>query len=195
MTIDPDISNEFLARLKSIFSAMDEAYERAAGGYGFVCTGCDDNCCMTRFYHHTHLEYAYLMEGMRAFGLVEQKTFQEKALDVVERTRAADQKGGAVRIMCPLNLDGLCSLYAHRPMICRLHGIPHELRPPGRSAERGPGCGAFLIRCGEMNYITFDRTPFYMEMARLEKEFKQRLNKTRKFKKTIAEMLVENIKE
>ena len=191
MIIDSDILNDFLVRLKGIFSAMDDAYERAAGRYGFTCTGCDDNCCRTRFYHHTHLEYAYLMEGMTALGPEQQTAVRDKALDVVQRTGLADKKGEAVRFMCPLNLDGMCIVYDYRPMICRLHGIPHELRPPGRTPDRKPGCGAFLTLCGKMDYIKFDRTPFYMEMARLENELKQGANSGLKFKKTIAEMIVE----
>ena len=173
---------------------MDKAYEEVEGRYGFACTGCDDNCCMTRFYHHTRLEYAYLMEGVAALGPKEYTGVHDKALDVVQRTQLADKKGEDVRIMCPLNLEGMCRLYDYRPMICRLHGIPHEVRQPGRGFERGPGCRAFGARCGEKNYIKFDRTPFYMEMARLEKEFKQRLNTTVKFKKTIAEMITEKNK-
>lgn len=191
MIIEPDTLSEFLVRLRRIFSAMDEAYEGVAGQYGFSCTGCSDNCCMTRFYHHTHLEYAALMEGMAVLGPEAQAAVHGKALDVVQKTELADKKGEDVRFMCPLNLDGMCILYDYRPMICRLHGIPHELRPPGRSPEKKPGCGDFFTCCGKMDYIKFDRTPFYMEMARLEKELKQSAKTSVKFKKTISEMIVE----
>ncbi len=42
---------------------MDLKYKEAADYYGFDCTGCEDNCCFTRFFHHTLLEYLYIMEG------------------------------------------------------------------------------------------------------------------------------------
>jgi Fe-S-cluster containining protein len=94
------------------------------------------------------------------------------------------------RSLCPLNSGGRCVLYAHRPMICRLHGIPHELRRPGQPEQRSPGCGEFNRRCGRMSYHPFDRTPLYTELARLESEFQQALGVHRRFKHTIAEMLL-----
>ena len=36
-----------------LFEQMDRAYDAAARNSGFVCNGCRDNCCLTRFYHHT----------------------------------------------------------------------------------------------------------------------------------------------
>ena len=75
-------------------------------------------------------------------------------------------------------------------MICRLHGIPHELRRPGHPEQRSPGCGEFNRRCGRMAYHPFDRTPLYTELARLESGFQQALGVHRRFKYTIAEMLL-----
>ena len=54
-----------LNRMETLFGEMNRAYETVAGQYGFQCNGCADNCCLTRFYHHTLLEYLYLMEGLR----------------------------------------------------------------------------------------------------------------------------------
>ena len=53
----------FMDRLETVYAAMDRKYEEAATYYGFHCTGCKDNCCRTRFYHHTLLEYLHLMKG------------------------------------------------------------------------------------------------------------------------------------
>jgi hypothetical protein len=53
-----------LDRLTSLFEQMDAAYDAVAGQYGFFCQGCADNCCRTRFHHHTLIEYLYLMEAM-----------------------------------------------------------------------------------------------------------------------------------
>jgi hypothetical protein len=76
-------------------------------------------------------------------------------------------------------------------MICRLHGIPYELRKPGQPTVHGPGCGDFDKQCPDPSYIQFDRTPFYFEMARLENEFKQAAGLTGRIKMTIAEMVME----
>ena len=58
-----DIEAPFIERLKTLYADMDAAYQAAADHYGFHCDGCLDNCCLTRFYHHTHLEYLILRQG------------------------------------------------------------------------------------------------------------------------------------
>jgi hypothetical protein len=55
-----------LDRLAALFEQMDATYDAVAGQYGFQCHGCEDNCCQTRFYHHTLIEYLFLMEGINA---------------------------------------------------------------------------------------------------------------------------------
>ena len=109
---------------------------------------------------------------------------------VCRETAKADEKAMPVRLICPLNFDGLCTLYTNRPMICRLHGISHELRKPGQNIIRGPGCGMFDRGCSDRSYLKFDRTPFYLEMARLESELKQAVDLSGRVKMTIAEMIV-----
>ena len=92
--------------------------------------------------------------------------------------------------MCPLNFDGRCILYAYRPMICRLHGIPHEFTRPDQRTLYGPGCEAFTKKYAQKGHIKFDRTPFYLAMAELEKDFKLKAGLTRKLKMTIAQMII-----
>jgi hypothetical protein len=75
-------------------------------------------------------------------------------------------------------------------MICRMHGIPHQLQKPGRKVIVGPGCGTFDDCCSHKGYFKFDRTPFYLEMAKLENEFKQTVGIAGKIKMTVAEMIV-----
>jgi Fe-S-cluster containining protein len=180
----------FLERLQPLYAAMDAAYDHAAATYGFVCSGCDESCCRTRFHHHTLIEYLYLREGFSRMPVEQQREIRERAAAVARQhvenlTRGADSKP-----MCPLNATGRCELYAHRPMICRLHGIPHELHPPSRPPQLGPGCGEFHRRCGRTSYHTFDRTPFYGELARLEAECREALGLRRKIRMTVAEMLL-----
>ncbi|HHC25722.1 MAG TPA: hypothetical protein ENK58_10010 [Desulfobacterales bacterium] len=179
----------FSEKLKAIYAAMDEKYKTAADYYDFHCTGCKDNCCLTRFYHHTFLEYFCIIEGYDTLRTEQQAEVKKRAAEVCRKAANADEKGLAVQLMCPLNIEGLCLLYAYRPMICRLHGIPHELRKPGQNAVHHPGCEAFTGQCEKKGCFKFDRTPFYIEMASLERDMKQVLGTVQKLKMTIAQML------
>jgi hypothetical protein len=181
----------FLDRLQRLFGAMDRRYAEAAEYYDFRCEGCEENCCRTRFYHHTYLEYMYIHSGLRNLSDGKRNDILSRASEVCRKTAALDEEGGLVRLMCPLNYDGLCALYDYRPMICRFHGIPHELHRPDRNIIKGPGCGMFERRCLDKNYYKFDRTPFYIEMAQLENELQRAAGLGGRIKMTIAEMIVE----
>ena len=179
----------FTDRLSAIYTLMDQKYAEAAEYYGFYCTGCRDNCCLTRFYHHTLLEYFYLLAGYNMLDNEKRVKAKNRASRVCKKFIEADEKGITDRLMCPLNFNSLCILYAHRPMICRLHGIPHELHRPGRRVLFGPGCHVFTENYKNKNYFKFDRTPFYIELAELEKELRQAVGMMQKIKMTVAEMV------
>jgi hypothetical protein len=181
----------FLGRLQHIFRAMDRSYIRAIDHYGFGCHGCLQNCCQTRFHHHTYLEYLYVRAGFEKLDLQTQRKVQSLAGEVCRETAKAESEGTPVRFWCPLNCDERCILYAFRPMICRLHGIPHEIQKPGQVAVYGPGCGTFDDRCANKSYFKFDRTPFYFEMATLESEFREAAGLKDRIKMTISEMIIE----
>lgn len=180
----------FLDRLKIIYADMDRKYQEAADYYGFECTGCEDNCCLTRFYHYTLIEYFYLKKGYHCLDNVNQTEVKQRSLAVCRKIDEADEKGKSVRLMCPLNFGSLCVLYPYRPMICRLHGIPHELQRPDQGILHSSGCGTFALKCHGKKRFKFDRTPFYMQMAALEKEMKQAVGMTQKIKMTVAQMIV-----
>jgi Fe-S-cluster containining protein len=185
----PKKQTRFLKQLKSIYAVMDRKYREAADYYGFHCTGCGNNCCFTRFYHHTLLEYLYLREGFQALAPKMKNEIKQRASEVCGTTAAADIQAPPLRLMCPLNFDGLCRLYGFRPMICRLHGLPHELRQPGKDIVHHPGCADFTAQCFEKEYFKFDRTFFFIEMAALEQELRQAVGIIQKIKMSVAEML------
>ena len=68
LSVPMRIPDEFEMEAARLFAQMDAAYDRTAAKAGFVCNGCKDNCCRTRFYHHTIIEYAYLTEGFKTLG-------------------------------------------------------------------------------------------------------------------------------
>jgi len=188
--IGQNISIPFLDRLKIIYASMDQKYQEAADYYGFECTGCEDNCCLTRFYHYTLIEYLCIKEGFHCLENRKQVEVKQRSLAVCRKADEADKKGRPVQQMCPVNFGSLCVLYPYRPMICRLHGIPHELQRPDQGILNSPGCGTFALKCHGKKRFKFDRTPFYMQMAALEKEMKQAVGMTQKIKMTVAQMIV-----
>ncbi len=186
-----DTPDYFLDRLRKIYADMANAYDTISAQYGgFSCEGCPENCCRTRFYNHTLVEFFYLMEGLATLSEERQAALQVRAADVCRDVAAAEADGMTPRVMCPLNDDGLCGAYEHRLMICRLHGLPYELRIPGKEPFYGEGCHIFTDCCGDKEYIVFDRTAFYQAMAGLEKDLRDALGASQKFKKTIAEMII-----
>jgi Fe-S-cluster containining protein len=184
----------FFRKIEETYFEMDRAYADAASHYGFSCSGCEDNCCLTRFFHHTAIEYAYLIFGFTRLDLDRQRLYLARADAYNAEMIRAQQEGRGFSYMCPVNDGGLCALYEFRPMICRLHGISNELAPPGRGKIFGTGCGEFEMNFGRVPYVTFDRTPFYTRMAELERVFRKQAGTTEKLKMTVAGMLLSSQK-
>ena len=187
--VDIVLSDLWMKRLKALWADMDEAYAAVAAAYGFNCRGCEENCCRTRFYHHTLLEYLCLHQGFQQLDTGLQRTLRRRAQVVSDYQASADRELQHADHLCPLNLNGLCCLYAYRPMICRLHGIPHELHPGDGRVVSGPGCDAFVAACGQKPHVIFDRTPFYRQMAALEQQLRRESGYPYKIKMTVAEMV------
>ncbi len=184
------IQQNFFKKLEKIYRDMDTAWENTASAYGFKCKGCTENCCETEFYHYTHIEKDYLLHGVQTLD----KETLERVIDSAEKVNtirnSAKRKNKHTRIMCPLNHNNLCIIYKFRPMICRLHGIPHQLARPGSEPVMSPGCGTGSKIFNKKGYIKFDRTPFYADMAAIEINYRKATGKTKKIKQTIAHMLV-----
>lgn len=183
----------YVLRIKSLYSSMDAAYARAAEFYGFRCNGCSESCCEERFYHYTLAEHLYLIEGVRSLDTDEACEILVRAEDVAGLYRLHDLQGGPERVLCPLNFDGLCRLYEYRPMICRLHGIPHHMKKPDGSGHTGPGCHRFA---GEMTPAgmagpVFERTEYYSGMAAVEIELRRLTGFKGRYKNTVAEMVID----
>jgi Fe-S-cluster containining protein len=182
--------NAFQQRRDALYGEIDAAYAAAAAEFGFACAGCEDNCCLTRFHHHTLLELAAVREHFARLSPAERQAAERRAKAVIAEWKQAERQGRSPRAMCPLNADQRCRVYRSRPMICRMHGIPHVLRGPGRPPSYGPGCDAFVRRCGEQSGDRFDRTPLYRKMALLEQEIRRACGFSERINLTVAEMVM-----
>jgi len=185
-----DISKH-LDGLSEVYAAIDAEYEKARAYYeGFSCDGCPDNCCTTVFHHHTLIEYFHLVEGL---GKLDPKLFsiavaRAEGYVVAMRKQLGDLN--SARLMCPMNFEGQCRIYEHRPLICRSHGMPGVLHS-SRGKNQWQGCRIFNEKFeGRMNHV-IDRTPFYTKIASLEGDLREDLQFVQKYKKTMAEMIID----
>lgn len=192
------LSAEQSRRLADIYTAMEEGYDQVASKIGLSCQGCSDNCCDSYFLHHTYSEWAYLRQGLAELPEEERKAIIGRAEKYVLESR--EQLAGQQRpqIRCPLlNEDGLCGLYKHRLLVCRMHGIPATMTRPDGQSMRFPGC----FRCQEIvnkkyhqeeDAPAMDRTPLFKAMVALESSLlggKRHLFP--RVKMTIADMIVQ----
>jgi len=184
-----DVIAPFLKQAKQLYEFMDQKYDDAALIHQFNCSGCPDNCCMTHFYHHTFFEYFYLIEAYKQLPDQTKLTIFKKAKQIQDQISALDENETRPRMMCPLNMDGLCALYESRPMICRLHGIPYEIKR-GHQSMQSPGCGEFDNQTSHSKTVIFDRTPIYIKMAGLENSLKKALGISKKNRMTVADMII-----
>ncbi len=184
---DPDC----FERMAAVYEQMDAAYAAAAGHYGFVCNGCEDNCCLTRFRHHTLAEYAYLQKGFEGLETALRNRTAARAQAYREALLEAESEGAPFRHWCPLNQAGRCILYTFRPMICRLHGLPHILRHPARGLIQGPGCHIFEAQCPSSTARPLDRSGIYKSLAGLERAARQATGFRLPVNMTIADMILD----
>ncbi|MGD9947678.1 MAG: hypothetical protein AB7U29_04265 [Desulfobulbus sp.] len=190
--LPPELSCE----IGEIYQSMVSTYDEVAQTITLTCSGCPDNCCDSYFLHYTYSEWAYLWEGIRKLEDAHIDRIMQRSRDYVEQSRQMIAQGQRPQIMCPLNDDGLCSIYTHRLMICRTHGVPATLTRPDGQHLRFPGC----FRCQEIVTESYaveieapamDRTVLYRRLAQLESRFLgNRRGLMPKLKLTIAEMIV-----
>ncbi len=180
--------DELIPRLEELYYQMDDAYRGIADEIGFSCRGCDGvKCCTVDVTLHTFVEMFYLRRGFNSLDTSRQLEILGRSREIV-KAKDEDPLGDSYRnAVCALNFEGMCSLYEHRPMICRLAGIPHFMkRPDGKSLE-SVGCTTYTHDIlPKYPKIMLDRTEFYHRMARIEIEVVRALGK-RTRSRTIAE--------
>ncbi len=182
-------------RLATLYDRMAKAYSETAAQAGLTCEGCRDNCCVSFFQHHTYIEWTYLWRGMRELPQETRTRFLSRAAEVVRGYQSALAMNVRPSIMCPLNDDGLCGLYQHRLMICRMHGTRNIMLLPNGERRVFSGCSRFVESVqplAEDQIPVLDRTELYRELVQLEMEFVgPNLRVLPRVNLTLAEMLVQ----
>lgn len=180
-------------RLADLYDRMQREYAELADKAGFSCMGCEQNCCVSYFQHHTYVEWAYLWRGMLELPADRREHFLEKARENVRACNFALSQGLRPRVMCPLNEDGLCQLYEHRLMICRLHGVAHFAPTKEGQRQLYPGCFRFEEAAKNApEPLIMDRTELYRELAALEMEhLGAKAGRVPRVQLTLAQMLAE----
>lgn len=143
----PDLSKYF-AQYEALVEEIDRVVERVGADHS-ECIACAPGCseCCHAMFDLTLIEAMYLNKKFN-----ERYAGQQRS-DLLDRADEADRKGYRVkreafrlsregartseilefiaraRQRCPLlGEDDMCSLYEHRPLTCRLYGIPTAIR-------------------------------------------------------------------
>ncbi|MDL2266609.1 hypothetical protein LJC46_01290 [Desulfovibrio sp. OttesenSCG-928-G15] len=200
-------------RMADLYARMEKAYDASAKAAGLTCEGCPTNCCTSYFRHHTYIEWAYLWRGLSALPDKECKRLVARAEQYLQEAGQTLALGGVPTAMCPLNERGLCVLYPYRLMICRMHGTRNVFSLPDGTQQTFSGCARFTAMHGQASGfdgssasfradacgsgspasgpVALDRTPFYSELAALEREFRLRCaRQLPRVDMTLAEMMV-----
>lgn len=192
------LSPELAQRLAALYRRMEDAYDLVARQLDFSCRDCPSNCCDSYFLHHTRIEWAYLRQGLEQLSPEHQGLIRERALAWREREAEALAENRHPEAMCPLNEEGLCVLYQHRLMICRLHGVPSSITLPNGRSQKFPGC----FRCQELTADraaapAVERASLLRELVMLEQLMPSGPTPPGvsrvKIRKSIAEMILEEL--
>ncbi len=182
--------DELIPRLIELYQQIDGAYQAIAETIGLTCEGCDGvRCCTVDLTLHTFIEMHYLRRGFNTLDPAMQREVLARCRAMIS-AKEDDPYGEAYRgAVCALNYYGKCILYQHRPMICRLAGIPHFIvRPDGKRIESG-GCTQYTEQISQSQQdVRLDRTEYYRTMASLEMEVVRNSGR-RTAPRTIAESL------
>ena len=121
----------YFDKYKAIVDQVDAVFKKVKEEHK-ECVRCKLGCadCCHALFDLTLIEALYIKSQFDA-------VFQEEARSlIIERANEADHENGkpeseileemsAQKVRCPLlNSDDRCDLYEHRPLTCRLYGIP-----------------------------------------------------------------------
>lgn len=155
-----------LTSYRSLLEQMDHWFHRCQEAYPSAIH-CDAGCsaCCRALFDISLLDALLLRQGFEQLSRQTQQEIQRKAAPILQRLEAQWPGFRSPWLLndlpeelwldipqedntpCPLlDEDGRCQVYAHRPMLCRLHGLPQV----DRSGE------VFSDRCCSLNFTRQD---------------------------------------
>jgi Fe-S-cluster containining protein len=145
----------YFMKYEALSAAADQVFERVKKQFP-DCVRCKEECsdCCHALFDLTLIEALYMNEKFKArFTGEEREALLEKA-NRADRTihklkrqayhslQAGQSEDeiltalGAEKVRCPLlNDHDMCELYDHRPITCRLYGIPTSIGGKGRTCS------------------------------------------------------------
>lgn len=191
---------QFFEQYEALAAKVEEAFKRVSDAHPdlVLCKpGCTD-CCYALF-DLTLVEALYINEKFNeAFTGEAREKMLEKAnkadrqiyklkREAYQATKegkdetAVVEEMGKKRIQCPLlNDNDLCDLYPHRPLACRIYGVPLAIGGMGRT------CGLSGFKKGT-KYPTVNMDIIHDQLLAISSELVRQLNTKRP---ALAEVLV-----
>lgn len=145
----------YFRQYEALSQAADQVFDKVKAEYP-DCVKCDRECadCCHALFDLTLIEALYINARFNErFQDAERETALEKAnradrtIHKLKRDAFRDLKAGkdendiladlaTQKVRCPLlNAKDLCDLYDHRPITCRLYGIPTSIGGLGRTCS------------------------------------------------------------
>jgi len=127
--------------IQLITSGLLNKYFEQQKDYIHCKSGCSF-CCESGQYPYSAVEFQYLMLGYDSLSEEEKEIVQSN----VKKIKIEKEKytGDAFMHECPFLVDKKCSVYLHRGIICRTHGLLYFVNEKGgKSKNKAPNCVNF----------------------------------------------------
>lgn len=146
----------YFEQYKALRKTADDVFQRLQDDYP-DCVTCEVKCadCCHALFDITLIEALYInsqfnknFEGREKEQLVEKANRADRKVHKIKRKAFKEVQAGKKedqalidlaqeRCRCPLlNADDLCDLYEHRPITCRLYGIPTSIGGTGHTCGK-----------------------------------------------------------
>ena len=145
----------YFLKYEALSRAADQVFERVKAEFP-DCVQCREECadCCHALFDLTLIEALYINEKFKAQytgeereALLEKANRADRTIHKLKRNAFRDLKAGKSeddilaalgdeRVRCPLLNDrDMCDMYHHRPITCRLYGIPTSIGGKGRTCS------------------------------------------------------------
>ena len=145
----------YFLKYEALSKAADQVFERVRQEFP-DCVQCRQECadCCHALFDLTLIEAIYMNEkfktrydGAEREAMLEKANKADRAIHKLKRHAYRELKAGksedeilaalgAERVRCPLLNDReMCDMYQHRPITCRLYGIPTSIGGKGRTCS------------------------------------------------------------